>query len=117
MIEVTDENFEKVVENSEGVFFVLFKKLSCGPCREFLPVYQKTAMMFETKALFGELDVKTSPVNAKEIIGNSFPSVVCFHNGKIFRTHIGSSTIYDFVNRFVNGCFADIEQKEKAKKP
>jgi thioredoxin 1 len=102
MIEVTDENFEEVVENSPGIFFLFFKKQSCGPCREFVPVFEKTAVMFSDKAQFGSLDVRENPINAKELIGNSFPSVVCFVNGKPHKTHIGSVQIYDFANRFIN---------------
>ncbi len=89
-IEVTDNNFEEVVMNSEVPVLVDFWAEWCGPCRMVGPLVKEIGQEYEGRAKVGKLDVDSNPeVSAKFGIRN-IPTILYFKNGKVVDKQVGA---------------------------
>lgn len=60
-VEITDQNIEEVVANSQNLVLVDFGAKWCPPCRMMGPVIDKLAEDLDGKAVVGKLDVDANP--------------------------------------------------------
>lgn len=85
---LTDENFQKEVEESKGVVLVDFWASWCMPCQMLGPVIEEIAE--ETQdAKVGKLNVDESPQTAGKHEVMSIPTVKIFKDGEVVETLVG----------------------------
>jgi thioredoxin 1 len=85
-IEVTDANFEEII-NSDKPVLVDFWAEWCGPCKMIGPIVEELAGDFEGKAVIAKMDVDMNPqVPAKFGI----PTLLVFKNGQVVDKQIGA---------------------------
>lgn len=88
-IEITDSNFEEII-NSDKPVLVDFWAEWCGPCRMIGPVVEELAGEYEGKAVIGKVNVDENPnVSAKFGI-RSIPTLLVFKNGEIVDKQVGA---------------------------
>ena len=99
-IELTVENFEKEVINSELPVMVDFWAAWCGPCRMLAPTVAEIANEYAGKIKVGKVNVDEQMDLAIKYNTVSIPTVIFFKDGKVVNTLIGlrdKSEFTDFI--------------------
>jgi thioredoxin 1 len=81
-ITLSDQNFEKIVLQSDKLVIVDFWATWCGPCRMLAPTVAKISKDYEGKIIVGKLDVDQSADLARQYNISSIPTLMFFKNGK-----------------------------------
>ena len=96
-VEITDDNFEKLVLKSEKLVIVDFWAEWCGPCKAITPILDEISNEFGDKVL------KVKEVPVKYGI-RSIPTLLFFNNGEITRQEVGlqsKQTLVDNITQIV----------------
>ncbi len=82
MIELTKENFEEKVLNSEGIVLVDFWSENCDLCLEIMPGVEKLAEEYSEDVKFAKLNIKGNRRLAmgQKVMG--LPSILIYEDGE-----------------------------------
>lgn len=98
-IEITDQNFNEIVLQSDKPVIVDFWAEWCGPCRMVGPIVEEIGNDFADQAIVCKLDVDSNPgVTAKFGIRN-IPTVLFFKNGDVVDKQVGAVPKSNLVNK------------------
>lgn len=98
-LEITDQNFDEIVLQSDKPVIVDFWAEWCGPCRMVGPIVEEIGNDYVDKAVVGKLDIDSNPgVTAKYGIRN-IPTVLFFKNGEIADKQVGAVPKSNLVNK------------------
>lgn len=86
---ITSENFEKEVLNSELPVLVDFWASWCGPCKMMTPIVEEIAKELEGKAKVCKINVDEEQNLAIKYGIMSIPTFLVFKEGKVISTKIG----------------------------
>ena len=89
-IEITDENFEAEVINSDKPVIIDFWAVWCGPCKIIAPVVEELADEYDGKVKVGKLDVDSNQQTSIKFGVRSIPTLLIFNDGKLADTIIGA---------------------------
>ena len=89
VIELTTQNFNEEVLQSDVPVMVDFWASWCGPCRMLSPVIAEIAEEYEGKAKIGKINVDEEPELAAKFGIASIPTVMVFQDGKATNTSVG----------------------------
>lgn len=89
MLELTDENFEKEIQNTKKLVLVDFYSNWCPPCQLLSPILEKLKKEFEEKISFTKIDLDSAPLTAQKFGITKIPTVILFKNGKPISQFIG----------------------------
>lgn len=88
-IELTDQNFEQEVLQSEQPILVDFWAPWCGPCQAMGPILDELSGEVEGKAKVGKLNVDENPDTASKYGIMSIPTMKIFKGGEIVKEFVG----------------------------
>ena len=86
---INSEEFNNLVENTEGIAVVDFFATWCGPCKMLAPVFQEVGNEFEEKADFYKVDIDESLDIARQFSVSTVPTVIIFRNGEPIERLVG----------------------------
>ncbi len=89
MLKLTDENFEKEIQNIKKLVLVDFYSDWCPPCQLLSPILEKLKKEFEEKISFTKIDLDSAPLAAQKFGIDKIPTVILFKNGKPISQFIG----------------------------
>lgn len=88
-VEVTDKNFDDVVNNSNMPVLVDFWAPWCGPCRAMRPVIEQIAAKYEDKVKVCKLNIDIGKETASSFKIKSIPTIILFKKGQVQEKWIG----------------------------
>ena len=89
-LELTDQNFDEIVLQSDKPVIVDFWAEWCGPCRMVGPIVEEIGNDYEGKAVVGKLDVDSNPAITQKFGIRNIPTVLFFKNGEIADKQVGA---------------------------
>lgn len=99
VVNITVENFEAEVVNSDKLVLVDFWASWCGPCQMLSPLVDQVAEEV-TSVKVGKVNVDEQPDLAVKFGVMSIPMLILFENGEAVKKSVGAvpkSQILDFI--------------------
>ncbi|MDH5807038.1 MAG: thioredoxin [Candidatus Methanomethylicaceae archaeon] len=89
-IELTDENFDFIVNNSKQLVVIDFWAPWCGPCMIMAPIFERLAKKFEGKVLMAKMNVDENMEIPQRFNIYGIPTFIFIKNGKEVKRIIGA---------------------------
>jgi len=89
VVELTDDDFEAMIEDFSGVALVDFWAEWCGPCRVFAPVLEEIAAEYGKTANVAKLNVDVGRATAEKYEIRAIPTTIIFRDGKEVERFVG----------------------------
>tara|TARA_Y100001970_G_scaffold2142_1_gene2524 strand:+ start:247 stop:579 length:333 start_codon:yes stop_codon:yes gene_type:complete len=105
-VDVTDDNFESIVINSDKPVLVDFWAEWCGPCKMLTPTIESVAEDFQGKSVVVKVNVDNAPGIATKYGIRSIPSLLFFNNGEVSEQRVGAISkdeITSLLNQLIEG--------------
>ncbi|MDX9814366.1 MAG: thioredoxin TrxC [Sulfurimonas sp.] len=82
IIELSGDNFDEVVVNSDLPVVIDFWAPWCGPCRSMAPAFEKSAKSFGLKALYAKVNTEEYPQLSARFGIRGIPTIIIFKDSK-----------------------------------
>tara|TARA_Y100000814_G_C12185907_1_gene353020 strand:- start:60 stop:389 length:330 start_codon:yes stop_codon:yes gene_type:complete len=89
-VEITDDNFQEEVLNSDIPVLVDFWADWCQPCKMIAPSVAQVADEYDGKIKVGKLDVDSNPRTSTALNIRGIPALLIFNEGKPIDQIIGA---------------------------
>jgi thioredoxin 1 len=96
VVELTDQNFEQEVLNSDIPVLVDFWAEWCMPCRMLAPTIDKLATDYAGKVKVGKVDTDANRDTAIKFAISNIPTVILFSGGQMAQRFVGLKQERDF---------------------
>jgi thioredoxin 1 len=90
LLEVTDENFDAEIVNSDIPAVVDFWAEWCGPCRMVGPVVKELADDYKGKIKVAKMDVDRNRQTPARFGIRNIPTLILFKGGEVAQTIVGA---------------------------
>lgn len=98
-MELTKENFQTEVIDSDVPVLVDFWATWCGPCRAVAPIIDELAAEYEGKLKVGKVDVDAEQQLAGDFGVRSIPTLLIFNGGKLAEQLVGAVPKSELVDK------------------
>ena len=88
LIELTDDNFEEEVVNSDIPVVVDFYAEWCGPCKMMNPILEDLSEEFEGKVKVCKANIEKTTLTGRYNVSN-IPAILVFNHGNVENTMVG----------------------------
>ncbi len=92
MLNITIENFEAEVVQSEKPVVIDFWASWCGPCRMFAPTFEKVGEELAASVKFAKINVDEQEELARKFRVMSIPTIIAFKGGQAVKKTMGAIT-------------------------
>jgi len=85
VLDLTNKDLKKVIENETVPVLVVFEGPWCGPCQEVSPELTAIGKILEDRLKIARINVDESPKLTKEFKVRNIPTMMVFKEGKLTR--------------------------------
>jgi len=89
ILELTDDNFDAEVKQSDQPVLVDFWAPWCGPCKMLGPILDELAGEFEGRVKIGKVNIDEHQAVAGQYGVSSIPTLLVFKGGEVIEQHVG----------------------------
>jgi len=89
MIELTDQNFNETIQNTNRPVLVDFWAHWCSPCLVLGPILEKLVNEYREKLILAKVNLDTAPLAAQKYGIEQIPTVILFKEGKPISGFVG----------------------------
>ena len=103
VIELTDNDFQRFVQNNDMPIVVDFWATWCGPCQNFAPVFQQVSQQYIDKIRFVKVNTELAQQTSSTYGIRSIPSLLLFKGGKEVTRQAGAmdqTNLVRWLNQF-----------------
>ena len=90
ILEVSDDNFESEIINSDIPSMVDFWAEWCGPCKKVGPVVEELAAEYNGKIKIAKMDVDSNRQTPAKFGIRNIPTLIIFKGGEVVNTIVGA---------------------------
>ena len=98
ILELTKQNFNDYVSNSNKPVMFDFWASWCGPCRILAPIYDEIAKELKDEVMFAKLNVDENAEIAGQYHVASIPTIIVFKKGQVTARRTGTMSKEDILN-------------------
>lgn len=96
IVDVTDQNFESEVLQSDKPAIIDFWAEWCAPCRAIAPIVKQLADEYGDRVKITKMDVDANPKTPGQYNVRAIPTVLAFQNGQVVEQLHGLRPKADF---------------------
>ena len=101
IVQVSDDNFEAEVLNSELPVLIDYWAEWCGPCKMIGPILEELAEEYQGKVKIVKLNIDDNPNTPPKFGIRSIPTLMVFKNGEVEGTKVGAASKSD-LTKFID---------------
>lgn len=90
MLNLTEDNLEAIVEESNKPVFVDMYADWCGPCKMIAPIVEQLSKEYGDKVEFISVNVDSNPTSTASYGVRSIPTLMVFENGELVKKQTGA---------------------------
>lgn len=90
VVELTDANFDEIVNNTDKPIVIDLWAEWCGPCRMITPIMEDMDKEYEDKAIITKLNVDENPETTAKFGIRNIPTVLFLKNGQVADKQVGA---------------------------
>ncbi|XBC44366.1 MAG: thioredoxin TrxA [Buchnera aphidicola (Schlechtendalia peitan)] len=101
IINLTDNNFNKCVLESNNTILVDFWADWCNPCKVLAPILEEISVEYNGILTVAKINIDSNPDTAPKYSIRGIPALLLFKKGELVATKIGSLSkvqLKDFLN-------------------
>ena len=95
ILELTDADFDKLINGSDVPVLVDFWAPWCGPCKMMSPILEELAVEYQGKAKICKVNTDESRDSALEFSIQAIPTIILFKDGQIQKKWVGLTSKKD----------------------
>jgi thioredoxin len=100
--EITDQNFESEVLQSEKPIIIDFWAEWCAPCRQIAPIISELAEQYGDRVKIVKMDIDKHPATPGQYGIRAIPTILAFKDGQVVQQIQGARPKADF-QKMVDG--------------
>ena len=98
ILNLNEDNFEKVVNDSKLPLIIDFWAEWCAPCKAIAPILDELAIELNEKLLIGKVNLDENQDLAMKYSIRSIPTILLFKDGELKDTKVGLSSKTDLIS-------------------
>lgn len=102
LAELSESNFDEIVNAASNPVFIDFWAPWCGPCRALTPIVEELAAEFSGKMDFYKVNVDENAEIAPRFSIRAIPTIMIFKGGAVIGQltgSVGKSELKDLINK------------------